>query len=84
MFGAEWRYVWVSYKACRPVQWTWDMRFASLEISNVIKNIQQDLEVFKKCAGESLLPSWYSCQIDCNESILAQSYNLSNIYCFSK
>ena len=37
MFGAEWRYVWVSFKACRPVQWTWDMRIASLEISDVMK-----------------------------------------------
>ena len=48
MFGAEWRYVWVSFKACRPVQWTWDMRFASMEILNVIKNIQQDLEVCRR------------------------------------
>ena len=69
MFGAEWRYVWVSYKACRPVQWTWDMRFASLEISNVIKNIQQDLEVcrWKSFTFMIFLPNrlhWkYTCAI---------------------
>ena len=49
MFGAEWRYVWVSFKACRPVQWTWDMRFASLEISNVMKYTTRFRSISEVC-----------------------------------